>query len=84
MVPAHHQNRLVRRLLEKEFENPPPTPRIPNVVTYHPGTYNRRVYELSGGLISQEPTTSTPYWRRQSPRPVVIVPGFLGSCKRNL
>ena len=36
---SHGQSRLVRRQLDKLFENPSPAPSIPNVATYHPGTY---------------------------------------------
>ena len=40
MIPTYGQNRLVRRQLDKKFEDPPPVTPIPNVATYHPGTYN--------------------------------------------
>ena len=39
MIPTYGQNRLVRRQLDKKFEDPQPVPPIPNVATYHPGTY---------------------------------------------
>ena len=34
----------MRRQLDELFENPPPAPPIPNVATYHPGTYNEAFY----------------------------------------
>ena len=43
MIPTCGQNRLVRRQLDKKFEDPPPVPPIPNVATYHPGTYKEQV-----------------------------------------
>ena len=42
MIPTYEQNRLVRRRLDKKFEDPPPVPPIPNVATYHPGAYNSK------------------------------------------
>ena len=60
MIPTYGQNRLVRRQLDKKFEDPPPVPPIPDVATYHPGTsIGVLVYWLV--LIDYDMNTNTFY-----------------------